>query len=510
MLRKVRIITEGIFFILITLLFLDFTGTLHSWFGWMAKIQLLPAILALNIVVIIVLVLLTLVFGRIYCSVICPLGVFQDIVSWSADKAKKKRRFSYSPAKSWWRYAVLVLLIVAFVLGLGSLVALLDPYAAYGRMANNFLTPAYQWGNNLLAYLSERMESYAFYPVDVWIRSSFTFAIAVVTFLAVGYLAWRNGRTYCNTICPVGTVLGFLSRFSILRPVINSDKCVKCNKCVRNCKSACIDLKSYNIDYSRCVTCMNCIGSCKFDALHYKSRFGSSSPSHGLPGKAKKSDSTPQIEQDGFSRRNFLSLATLLTVNSAVKAQESTIADIADGGLADIEAKKRTDRAVRIVPPGALSIRNFEKHCTGCQLCVSACSNQILLPSGNLLTLMQPELSYEKGYCRPECVKCSEVCPTGAIKPITTADKSATQIGHAVWIKELCLPYNDEAICTNCQRHCPTGAITMVPKNDYDPDLKMPAIDNELCIGCGACENLCPSRPYSAMYVEGNLRHHLV
>lgn len=215
-------------------------------------------------------------------------------------------------------------------------------------------------------------------------------------------------------------------------------------------------------------------------------------------------------EDNGFSRRNFVSLTALLAVSSVAKAQRSAIANIADGGLAEIIDKKKIDRAVRIVPPGALSIRNFESHCTGCQLCVSACPNQILVPSGSLLRLMQPEISYQKGYCRPECVKCSEVCPAGAIKPIDTAEKTAISIGHAVWVKDVCIPYRDGVICDNCEQHCPTKAITMVPIDNYDPDLKMPVVDNELCIGCGACENLCPARPFSAIYVEGNVRHHTV
>ena len=218
MLRKIRIVLALIFFIGITLLFLDFTGTLHAWLGWMAKVQFLPAVMALNAGVIIALVLLPLIFGRVYCSVICPLGVMQDIMAWLGKK-QKKNRYSYSPAKSWLRYGVLVLFIVAMVAGIGSFVALLAPYSSYGRIASNLFAPVYGWINNLLALLAERADSYAFYETDVWLRSLPTFIIAAVTFVLLFVLAWRNGRTYCNTICPVGTVLGFLSRFSWLRPV---------------------------------------------------------------------------------------------------------------------------------------------------------------------------------------------------------------------------------------------------------------------------------------------------
>ena len=179
-----------------------------------------------------------------------------------------------------------------------------------------------------------------------------------------------------------------------------------------------------------------------------------------------------------------------------------------DGGLAAIEAKQKPNRNTPLVPPGAKSMRHFAHHCTACQLCVSECPNNVLRPSTNLDTLMQPEMSYEDGYCRPECTRCSEVCPAGAIRPITVAEKSSTRIGHAVWIKKNCLPVADGVECGNCARHCPSGAIFMVHIDANDSESpKIPVIDTERCIGCGACENLCPARPFSAIYVEGHERH---
>ena len=228
MLRKIRLTVAIVFFTLITLLFLDFTGTLHTWFGWMAKIQFLPALLALNVGVVLALVILTLLLGRVYCSVICPLGVFQDIVAWFSKKSKKNR-YRYSPALSWLRYGVLALFAIALIAGVHSFAALLAPYSSYGRIAGNLFAPIYQWGNNLLACLAERMDSYAFYDTTVWLKSLPTFIIAAVTLVVLVVLAWRGGRTYCNTICPVGTVLGFLSKFAYLKPVIDTDKCTGCN-----------------------------------------------------------------------------------------------------------------------------------------------------------------------------------------------------------------------------------------------------------------------------------------
>ena len=497
MLRRIRLIVALVFFILITLLFLDFTGTLHAWFGWLAKIQFLPAVLALNVGVILLWVVLTLVFGRVYCSVICPLGVFQDVVSWFSGRRKKKKyRFSYSPAVSWLRYGMLGVFIIAMIAGIGSVVALLAPYSSYGRIVSNLFAPVYQWGNNVLAYFAERSDSYAFYETSVWLKSLPTFIIAAVTFVALVVLAWRNGRTYCNTICPVGTVLGFFSRYSLFRPEIDAEKCTNCSLCSRKCKAACINYKDHRIDYSRCVTCMDCIDSCKHGALSYKYRFGK-----------KEIKETSETGNTNNARRSFLTGMGLVLVSSAVKAQEKKV----DGGLAVILDKKVPARTTPLVPPGAKGLRNMRTRCTGCQLCVSVCPNQVLRPSTKLETLMQPEMSYERGYCRPECTKCSEVCPAGAILKLTPADKSATQIGHAVWVGKNCIPLRDKVECGNCARHCPTGAITMVPSDADDADsLKIPVVNVERCIGCGACENLCPARPFSAIYVEGHEQHRTI
>ena len=489
-----------LFFVAVTALFLDFTGTIHAWLGWTAKVQFLPALLAVNAGVVALLVLLTLLAGRVYCSVICPLGVMQDIVSWISGRRKKKKyRFSYSPEVKWLRYGVLGLFVIALIAGVGSFVALLAPYSSYGRIATNLFAPVYRWGNNLLAYFAERADSYAFYETEVWLKSLPTFLIAAVTFVVLITLAWRNGRTYCNTICPVGTVLGFFSRFSLFRPVIDAEKCKNCSLCSRGCKAACIDYKNHRIDYSRCVACMDCIDTCKHDALRLEYRWKKTNKT-----ATDKPAQTVTSEQIDTARRSFLSATAVLAATSVVKAQEKKV----DGGLAVIEDKKIPVRATPIVPPGAWSARHFARHCTACQLCVSACPNNVLRPSTEPARLMQPEMSYERGYCRPECTRCSDVCPAGAIRPITIEEKSSARIGHAVWIRKNCIPLTDGVECGNCARHCPSGAILMVLSDSEDPNsVRIPVVNAERCIGCGACENLCPARPFSAIYVEGHTMH---
>ena len=493
MLKKIRVVLAILFWLGITLLFLDFTGALHGWLGWMAKVQLLPAVMALNVAVIIGLVLLTLVFGRVYCSVICPLGVFQDGVAHLnvARKRRKKDRkpYGYSPEKKWLRYGVWVLFVAALIAGVQALVALLAPYSAWGRIVQNLFQPVYLWVNNLLAAAAERAGSYAFYEKEVWLRSLPTFIVAVVTLVAVVILAWRNGRTYCNTVCPVGTTLSFFSRFAMFRPVIDAEKCKNCKVCEHNCKAACIDIASHKIDYSRCVDCFNCLEDCKFGALKYRFAWGA----------APKTDAKTDAGNDG-GRRAFITGTALLVGTAALKAQDKKV----DGGLTALLDKQAPERDVPVTPPGSRSVKDFYRRCTACQLCVAECPNQVLRPSSDLQHLMQPEMSYEKGYCRPECTRCSEVCPTGAICQISREEKTQYHVGTARVNRTLCVAESGVS-CGNCAVHCPVGAIRMVQKEGSE--IRIPTVDEAKCIGCGACEHLCPARPISAITVNGRHNH---
>ncbi len=477
----------------ITWLFVDFTGTARHLFSWMAKLQALEAILALNVAVMIGLAVLTLVFGRIYCSVICPLGIMQDVFGWLGKKVKKNR-YTYSKEVKWLRYPLLIVFIIALLAGIGTLFQLLAPYSAFGRIATNLLQPVWQAGNNVLASIAEYYDSYAFYHTNIWLRALPSLVISIVTLVILAVLAWRNGRTYCNTICPVGTFLSFFSRFSFLKIHFDVEKCKNCSLCTKNCKASCIDFKTHSVDATRCVVCGDCIESCKFGALSYsrKSRDSRNSRNTG--------DSSSEVE----GRRTFLLSSALLTTAAIAQKKDKLM----DGGLAEIQDKVAPERQTPIAPPGSGSKANLEQHCTGCQLCISECPNEVLRPSDDLWHLMMPVMSYERGYCRPECNRCSQICPAGAIKPITVEDKASTQIGHAVFIKKNCVVLRDEVECGNCASHCPTGAIEMVPSDPNDeesPDI--PAVNEARSIGCGACENLCPARPHSAIYVEGHEQH---
>ena len=386
----------------------------------------------------------------------------QDIYSWLGGKFKKNR-FSYVKEHKWLRYTVLVVFVVCLVIGFAPIITLLEPYGNYGRIVTSF-----------------------------YLRNLTLSIIAWVVMLVLGVLAFLYGRAYCNAICPVGTILSFFSRFSLFRVRFDESKCKHCGLCEKNCKARAIDAKAGKVDLTRCVVCGDCLGKCQFDALHYTAKRS-----------ATKNEAVPTEPDPG--RRSFLVGAALATGAAAMAQAEMKV----DGGLAVIEDKQAPKRETPLTPPGSLSIRHMQSYCTACQLCVSACPNHVLRPSTDLMHFMQPTMSFENGYCRPECTRCGQVCPAGAIRPITKEEKTAIHVGHAVWIKDNCVVLTDGVSCGNCARHCPTGAIQMVDYDHNGKTVQIPAVDANKCIGCGACEHLCPSRPFSAIYVEGNVTHHL-
>ena len=491
MLRKTRIVLAALFLIGITLLFL---GIGQNWWGWMAKLQFLPSCLALNFTVIIGILLLTVLFWRVYCSIICPLGIFQDVIIWirrtTGNRLQKRqiaqikqlkaecsdlkptvkqytKRFKYLNEHKWVRYSTLVLSIVSIFVSGQMLIALIAPYSAYGRMVRTIVA----MGSDSVTL-----------PLII---------TGLLTLIIICLCAWLWGREYCNTVCPVGTALSLFSRFSLFRPVIDRDRCVDCGRCTCGCKANCIDFKNHTIDYSRCVGCFDCIDICRDDALHYK-----------FTGPIKRVKEVSGADADvDKGRRSFLVTSAVVASGLVAKAQ-----DRLHGGLAEVIEKEAPERDTRLVPFGAGSVKSFYDRCTACQLCVSACPNGVLRPSSDVEHFLQPYMSYEKGYCRPECTECSRVCPTGAIKPISVEEKLTIRIGTVHVNLDLCIAAKGQDSCDNCSYHCPTGAIHMIRQQGSQH--RIPTVAEERCIGCGACENLCPSRPISAITVNGISIHH--
>ena len=457
--KVIRMVVAAAMLLSVTALLLDNSGTMLHGAAWIPKVQLLPALLAGNFVMAGAVILMCLLVGRIYCSVICTLGIAQDVFTWIGTTAKKmfhigsRHRFSYHKELRWLRYVVLLAFVVLMLTGMNGLALLIAPYSTYGRIIRGIVS-----GGTIM-----------------W--------VAVVSATVIFVSALLGGRLWCNTICPVGTLLGTLSRHSVTGIGIDGEKCVSCRKCEHACKAMCIDIDKKRVDTSRCVDCFDCLDQCPTGAIAF----------------GRRHKSPKEVEPDG-SRRRFIATSAALSATMAMQAQEQKF----DGGLAVLTAKSIPQRANPLKPFGAQSLKNFSSRCTGCQLCVSQCPEHVLQPSTDLANFMQPQLSYSQGYCRTACNRCSQVCPTGAIQPVSKEEKTAISIGFAVTLHDNCVSAKG-IDCGACARHCPSQAITMV--DDATTGRRLPAVDESMCIGCGACEYYCPARPMTAIYVEGRRVH---
>lgn len=375
-------------------------------------------------------------------------------------------------------------LLVIFGVAMGFLV--LDPYSIYGRIAGTFLRPAAILINNIVSSVLSYFDIYSVYPTELKAFNAIPFLVAFLYLSLIAYLAFTKGRHYCNLICPVGTLLGLISRYSLFKIKINSEDCLSCGLCERDCKGNCIDSKNKEVDHENCVMCFNCISACPTKGIVYSAG-----------NYFKKNTSEPDGNKRNFIIKSVVYLSSLTFFgqklqNKIIATKPSTVPIF----------KKYTAS-----PPGSVSLEHFNNSCTACHLCISACPTQVLQPSFleyGLEGMLQPHLDNSAGFCNFDCVLCSEVCPTGAIMPLTVEDKKLTQLGIAKFIEDNCVVKTQNTDCGACSEHCPTKAVHMIP---YKNNLFIPEVREEYCIGCGACEHACPVKPYKAIYVEGNPIH---
>jgi ferredoxin len=482
--KTIRLVVSIVLFSLITFYFLDFAELMSSGkvADWPVRIQFIPAIMAVSVFTLTVLIVLTLLFGRVYCSSICPMGIYQDIIAWISKRtSKKKKRYKFGRARNVLRVSMVAVSLAVF-LKFPLILGFIDPYSAYGRMVANVFRPVYMAGNNVLAMIFTHFENYTFYKTDIFIMSVFAFVVSLLTMLTIGYLAWRYGRTYCNTICPAGAVLGLLSRFSVFRIRIDKSLCNSCGSCEMKCKASCIDSKHKSVDSSRCVNCFNCLNVCRKNALKF-------SP---VPIPSKDGDTTP-VDQ---GKRRFLTAGVLTTIAAPAAVIENEVNSLT--------GNSQYIRQHPVLPPGSVGVDHMLRHCTACHLCISKCPSRVLRPAFmeyGLAGMMQPTMYFDKGFCNFDCTVCSEVCPNGAIKHLTKDEKHLNQNGYVVFTRDICIVQTEETNCGACSEHCPTQAVTMVP---YKDGLTIPQINVEICVGCGGCEFICPVRPFRAIHVEGH------
>lgn len=474
------------FFCLITYLFIDFTGAITGSFA--AQLQFIPALLALNITVLILWLLLTCLFGRVYCSFLCPLGTLLDIVNYSSKKLSSAKKFTWRPALHLPRYLLLAIAALATLSGYTLAAALLDPYSIYGRITVHLLKPAYIAGNNLLAELLTRLNRHFLYRVELPPVQILAIVVAGISLLIVLYLGWKYGRLYCNMICPVGTILGVISRYSLFRIKIDRDACNNCGLCERICKASCINSHSGVVDSSRCVACFDCLSVCARGAVSFSRR-----------GEAAATDSFSNSSSPlDPARRRFL-FSTLPGFLAAPAFSKN--------GRGMSTEQRSQHKANALTPPGSISKEHLLNKCTACQLCISKCPAGILSPALHELGpggILMPVMKFDKGFCNYDCTVCSNVCPTGALKPLTKDKKHQTQTGIVTFTLSRCIVHTDKTSCGACAEHCPTQAVSM---SAYRDGLTIPTISEDLCVGCGGCEYICPAQPRKAIRVEGLAVH---
>lgn len=445
---------------------------------------------------------LTVLCGRVYCSTICPLGTLQDLFGRAPGS---RRKFRFSQPRNGLRYMVLGLVVALALAGSGLLLNLLDPFSLFGRIMADLARPAVITVNNLLAMLFEQFGLYTVVRREWAVLTPVAVAVSALLLSGMYWLVRGHGRLWCTALCPVGALLGLLSAASWLRIRLNREACVACGRCERVCKAGCIDVRTLRVDTSRCVMCGNCLTVCREDAVEF--------------GRAWKAE--PPAGTATADRRNFL-VRALLTVgglagwpDGSAQAQDPPPAAGSVSTKKPVPASRPTTivetRTCPVSPPGSVGVERFSSICTGCHLCVSACPSQVLSPA--VLEygsdgLLQPRLNFHAGYCNYDCTACSQVCPTGAILPIALPDKKLTQLGRAVFVRENCVVVTDETNCGACSEHCPTKAVHMVPyAGRTGRPLVIPEVTADICVGCGACEHACPTRPYRAIFVDGNAVH---
>jgi ferredoxin len=490
-LKTIRLFLSFFFLVALAAIFLDFRESIPvSWIHQIHGLQFIPSIINFTVIAsgaaagFLIVLLLTLLFGRVYCSMLCPLGALQDVFSWLSKKVAIKKRFKYTLPRNLLRYGFLILALVSLLFGSLVTLYMLDPFSNFGRIFSDLGRPVVISLNNMLAGLFEKMNWFFLYKFDY---KGFEWKEALFPMVMLAILLWLSmlyGRLFCNTVCPVGTFLGLLSRVSLFRIKMDRVSCTQCGKCSAVCKSSCINVKTLEIDVSRCVDCYNCLKVCPSVSIGYRMAL------------AKKN-----TEMTESSKREFLSKSVVFFLALAGISRRTT----AQGGIGDalIPVQKKHP----VSPPGSVSLSHFNKNCTACHLCVTTCPSQVLQPSYleyGFTGMLQPHLDFSVGFCEYECLKCGVVCPTGAILPMTLEDKKLTQMGEVHLIIRNCVVYTDETSCGSCAEHCPTQAVRMVP---YKDGLTIPETHPGTCVGCGACEHVCPAKPNKAIFVDGNPVH---
>ena len=463
-----------------------FSGLLFSRrFIVLSEWQFMPRILTaialsglITIGAMLTVAIITSMFGRLYCSWICPLGLLQDIVERLNHRFFMRKKRQYRPASPVLRVAFFVAAMAFMFGGFSVFMGFLEPYSVFGKISSGVVRKLYEWGNAATANAPQD-EVYQTQAVALYL------AISGGILLGIVVLTLFKGRIFCNTVCPTGSLLAGLSVCSARRLEIDQTLCVQCGKCVDRCNGNCINIAEKKIDFLNCFMCLDCMDSCPKNAINLVNR--------------KKNKLAMADMPQNKERRNVLIAAGAAGVGAFAAGKLLNKTSMAKDGA--------------IAPPGAGSIDRFISTCTGCGLCISSCKGGCLQPATSEYGwkgFMLPTVKFsgaQAGKCEFSCAKCSNICPTGALRPLTLEIKRRTRIGMAHFYPQSCLAVLDAKDCGACSEHCPTGALEMRPGSN---GVSVPHVIPDLCIGCGNCEYACPIKPLAAIRVKGSSEQKLV
>ena len=355
-------------------------------------------------VLFVVIVAATILFGRIYCSLVCPLGLFQELLT------VVFRRPAPVTVNRPYKYVLIAVLFGCLIGGTVVPLRFIDPYAVFGAAATGTV-----------------------------------FGIMFVALLTA--LVWFKGRLFCSDVCPVGALLGLMAKHAVFRIRLDEKKCVSCGACAKVCPTGCIDFKNKTVANETCVSCFACMGKCGKGALTY---------------------GAPPVAKTGFDadKRRFLTAGAALGVFAVAVKSGGALSKIVAGNVKNV-----------ILPPGAGDVGRFADRCLNCNLCVRFCLMKVIQKADKKRPFVH--IDYEKGFCDNGCNTCGRVCPSGAIKRLSLAEKQKTRVGLARVDGDLCVQ------CGLCVFHCPKSALE---KREGTP----PRVDKSRCVGCGACQNACP------------------